>query len=128
MERAELKIYRQALERRAAQLGMMVRNRDNIAVEHPAEEFERMVLAGERDLAIQRLDRDSQMLRLIEAAVRRIDEGTYGICEGCEGPVQPKRLAALPWARFCLCCQQRQDAIQLPRPGGRADFAESLAA
>jgi|SRR5579862_4440575 len=42
----------------------------------------------------------------VEAALDRIDNGSYGVCDRCGQPVDPARLRALPWARYCLNCQQ----------------------
>src|SRR5271157_205821 len=49
---------------------------------------------------------DYAQLRLIEEALDRLDSGDYGICLACEQPIAPKRLAALPWARYCVSCQE----------------------
>jgi RNA polymerase-binding transcription factor DksA len=43
----------------------------------------------------------------IEAALQRIDAGTYGVCEGCGKPIGGERLAAIPWARLCIDDQRR---------------------
>ena len=43
----------------------------------------------------------------IDAALRRIDEGTYGTCEFCGEPIGAGRLRALPWARLCIDDQRR---------------------
>jgi len=48
-----------------------------------------------------------QTLADINAALRRIDDGTYGTCEGCGKPIAPERLAAIPWARVCIDDQRR---------------------
>jgi RNA polymerase-binding transcription factor len=48
-----------------------------------------------------------QTLGEIDAALRRIDEGTYGICEACGKPIAPERLAAIPWARRCIDDQRK---------------------
>ncbi len=48
-----------------------------------------------------------QTLAEIDAALRRIDDGTYGICEVCGKPIAPERLAAIPWARLCIDDQRR---------------------
>jgi RNA polymerase-binding transcription factor DksA len=48
-----------------------------------------------------------QTLAEIDAALRRIDDGTYGICEVCGKPIPPERLAAIPWARLCIVDQRR---------------------
>jgi DnaK suppressor protein len=48
-----------------------------------------------------------QTLTEIEAALRRIDDGTYGICESCGKPIGEERLKAIPWARLCIDDQRR---------------------
>ncbi|NCF25467.1 MAG: TraR/DksA family transcriptional regulator [Gammaproteobacteria bacterium] len=48
-------------------------------------------------------------LREIDAALRRIDEGSYGNCERCEEPVDPRRLDADPTARLCIDCASRSE-------------------
>jgi len=51
-------------------------------------------------------ENESKQLTLIDDAVRRIDDKEYGPCQNCEKPINPKRLNAIPWARFCLDCQE----------------------
>jgi DnaK suppressor protein len=46
-----------------------------------------------------------ELLREVEDALHRLDEGTYGKCQGCDEPISPKRLAAIPWAKYCVRCQ-----------------------
>jgi RNA polymerase-binding protein DksA len=43
----------------------------------------------------------------IDAALQRIEDGTYGICEGCGKPIGAERLSAIPWARLCIDDQRR---------------------
>jgi DnaK suppressor protein len=45
-------------------------------------------------------------LRLIEAALDRLETGDFGACQGCESAIPAKRLAAIPWARYCVSCQE----------------------
>jgi DnaK suppressor protein len=49
-------------------------------------------------------------LRAVEDAIRRIDNGDYGICANCEDPIEIKRLEAIPWARFCRACQEEMES------------------
>jgi len=49
---------------------------------------------------------DMKLLREVSDALRRIDTGHYGICLECEEPISPKRLEAVPWARYCVTCQE----------------------
>jgi DnaK suppressor protein len=55
---------------------------------------------------------DYVQLRLIEEALDRIESGDYGVCLSCEEPIPAKRLAALPWARYCVTCQEEIGGLQ----------------
>ncbi len=48
-------------------------------------------------------------VREIDAAINRIADGTYGICENCGARIPTKRLYALPWTRLCLDCSEEKD-------------------
>jgi DnaK suppressor protein len=50
---------------------------------------------------------DMKLLREVSDALHRIEVGQYGICLECEEPISPKRLDAVPWARYCVTCQER---------------------
>lgn len=62
------------------------------------------VFAQQRDLALR--DRAEQQLVLVDAALARLDVGTYGACTRCGQPIAPERLEALPWAPRCIDCQR----------------------
>lgn len=51
-------------------------------------------------------ENESRQLTLIDEALRRIDDDEYGLCQNCEKEINQKRLAAIPWARYCLDCQE----------------------
>jgi DnaK suppressor protein len=46
---------------------------------------------------------------MIDQALLRIENDEYGPCQNCDEAINPKRLAAIPWARFCLNCQELQE-------------------
>lgn len=50
---------------------------------------------------------ETALLRELEAALRRLERGTFGICAGCGEPISEKRLEAVPWAKFCIPCYER---------------------
>ncbi len=75
--------------------------------------------ATERDLAIRNVDRDSNLLRDVKDALRRIELGSFGTCLHCESAISPKRLAAVPWA---ACCIQCQEASERDRRDGTESF------
>jgi DnaK suppressor protein len=70
------------------------------------------VASEERDREINYLltDRDRSKLQSIDQALERIEEGTYGICESCEGEITPERLKAMPFTRLCVQCQSEREA------------------
>jgi DnaK suppressor protein len=49
---------------------------------------------------------DYAQLRMVDEALDRLQAGDYGICLACEEPIAPKRLRAIPWARYCVTCQE----------------------
>jgi DnaK suppressor protein len=108
----ELGAFLRALKNRLAELGSGDRSREALAIETSADELDRIQQATDRDYAIGNLERTSSQLREVQSALLRVDEGTYGICIGCEETIGPKRLAAIPWASFCIVCQERADCEQ----------------
>ena len=50
-----------------------------------------------------------RLLDLVERALVRFDDGTYGLCADCGRPIDPARLEALPYAQLCLDCQSKQE-------------------
>lgn len=109
MTKTELNKYKQILEEKLAELSQAVRDREGIAIEKSPDALDEVQHAAERELAIRNLDRETQLLRNVRAALRRIQEGTYGVCLHCEEDINPKRLNAVPWAPFCIQCQELAD-------------------
>jgi DnaK suppressor protein len=107
MTRSDLAAFRRNLESVKTELG--TRNRERCAIETSPEELDRIQNASERDYAIGDWERKSNREREVEAALRRIDAGTFGVCAGCEEDISPKRLAAVPWASLCIGCQETAD-------------------
>ena len=58
-------------------------------------------------------DTDRRLLRLIDAALRRVKETSFGECQNCGEKIEARRLEAVPWARHCVECQELQDKGQL---------------
>jgi DnaK suppressor protein len=112
MTKAELAKYKEILEARQAELAGVLRNRDGITIEKSPDALDEVQNAAERELAIRNLDRESNLLRNVRAALRRIDDGTYGVCVHCEEDISPKRLNAVPWTPFCIACQEAADRAQ----------------
>lgn len=56
---------------------------------------------------------DRALLQLVEDALRRIKDESFGQCASCEEELQQKRLEAVPWTRYCISCQEKQERGQL---------------
>jgi DnaK suppressor protein len=63
------------------------------------------VLSFSKESLFERSSQRRTILRLIEAALQRITDGSFGVCAGCGEEIQSRRLEALPWTQFCLRCQ-----------------------
>jgi DnaK suppressor protein len=109
MSKTELEKYKVTLEAKKAEIAASLRNRDEIAIEKTADAIDEVQLAGERELAIRNLDRESILLRNVRAALARMADGSFGTCLHCEEDISPKRLNAVPWAPFCIRCQEAAD-------------------
>lgn len=59
---------------------------------------------AEEELSLSLLGHEEQLVRDIYAALARIDTGTFGRCEGCGKPIAKRRLAVIPYARYCIRC------------------------
>jgi DnaK suppressor protein len=112
MTKTELNKYREILEAKQTELAQVLRNRDGITIEKSPDALDEVQNAAERELAIRNLDRESNLLRNVRAALHRIDEGMYGVCLHCEEDISPKRLNAVPWAPYCIACQETADRNQ----------------
>jgi DnaK suppressor protein len=81
-------------------------------VEHPRVSHGAQTAAAtevsESQRGQQMRDREEQHLIQIEAALKRIDAGTFGTCQTCGKPIAPERLEALPWALDCIDCHAKK--------------------
>jgi DnaK suppressor protein len=109
MTKVEVNKFKKILEAKQTELERVVRNRDAIAIEKSADALDEVQHASERELAIRNLDRESNLLRAVRLALRRIGDGSFGTCLHCEEEISPKRVAAVPWAANCIQCQELAD-------------------
>jgi DnaK suppressor protein len=112
MTKTELNKFKNTLEAKQAELVHFVSNREGIAIEKSPDALDEVQHAAERELAIRNLDRESNLLRNVRGALRRLNDGTFGTCVHCEEEISPKRLAAVPWTAYCIQCQELADRNQ----------------
>src|SRR2546423_11615555 len=109
MTKTELEKFKAVLEAKQAELASALRNRDDIAIEKTPDALDEVQLAGERELAIRNLDRESNLLRQVKAALARIADGSFGTCTRCDEEISAKRLNAVPQSPYCIRCQEAHD-------------------
>ena len=80
-------------------------------LEDPSDSGDLSQQSHEEWLFLNRNSLEKSLLREVEEALLRVKEGTYGICQECEEPISAKRLQALPWAKFCVSCQEIHSAL-----------------
>ena len=125
MTQTEINKYKAMLEAKQAELSAGLRNREDIAIEKTPDAIDEVQLAGERELAIRNLDRESNLLRNVKGALVRIADGSYGVCMHCEEDIKIKRLDAVPWTKYCIKCQEAADRHEFETETG--DTVELLA-
>lgn len=111
MGAAEIHRYRAALQAKLAELEAGVRRWDDIAVETAPDAMDDSTFANDRDFAVERLVQITSLLVSVRSALDRISGGSYGVCLGCSEAISTKRLAVLPWAAYCLPCQEKLDML-----------------
>jgi DnaK suppressor protein len=120
MLQSELEKYKRMLEAKQAELSIGLLNREDIAIEKSADALDEVQLAGERELAIRNLDRESNLLRNVRGALKRIADGSYGVCMHCDEDIKPKRMDAVPWTKYCIRCQEAADRHEFEAEPGES--------
>jgi DnaK suppressor protein len=109
MKQGEVEQLRQKLEFQRDETRQFLRRMDQEAQSLDAEatqdSADRCVISLSKESLFERSSQRRTVLRLIEAALTRIADGSFGICVGCGDEIQDQRLQALPWTQFCLRCQ-----------------------
>jgi DnaK suppressor protein len=113
MDKRRVRVFRDKLiDRRGTLMGQVQeaerysRERDSEATQDPAD---MAANAYTKELMVSMSDNDRQLLKLIDEAVERMEAGTYSKCVRCETVLPEKRLEAVPWARYCISCQDLQE-------------------
>jgi DnaK suppressor protein len=106
------KVKKRLQAKREELLHDLMKNREvsDETVDESAQDMaDRATSAYTKEFAYSLSENDRKTLLLIDEALGRLEDGTYGTCVHCGNPVQEKRLEAVPWARHCLDCQELQD-------------------
>lgn len=113
MEKKKLEAFKKRLELRQQELRHMVtRNQqDGRAADEEATQdvADRAASSYTKEFLFSQSNNDRQLLNMVEGALARIREGSFGECVSCGKEINAKRLEAVPWARHCIDCQEKAE-------------------
>ncbi len=121
MDKKRLEQFKKQLETRQQELRRTVSRTEEdgrIADAEAAQDIaDRAANSYTKEFLFSQSNNDRQLLAMVNSALERIREGTFGECIACGDEINAKRLEAVPWARYCIACQERteQGAMQESR-------------
>ncbi|MEX2262325.1 MAG: TraR/DksA family transcriptional regulator [Bryobacteraceae bacterium] len=102
--------YRRILEQKVTDVRRSLSAQNAAAVvarlDVPSDEGDLSQQSHEEWIFLNRNKLDITLLRQVQEALHRIRHGTFGVCGECDEPISPKRLDAVPWAKYCVKCQE----------------------
>lgn len=111
MDKKKLEAFKKRLEERQKDLRRTVsrteqdgRTADDEATQDIAD---RAASSYNKEFLFHQSNNDRQLLNMVEGALNRIREGSFGECISCGQEINPKRLDAVPWTRHCIECQEK---------------------
>lgn len=117
MDKKRLEVLKKQLEQRRDDLrSTMTKNAQDgrEASEESSQDIaDRATSSYTKEFLFTQSANDRNLLQMVEGALVRISEGTYGDCVSCGNEINPKRLEAVPWARHCIGCQEKLEKGEL---------------
>jgi DnaK suppressor protein len=117
MEKKKLEQFKKRLEDRQQELRRMVSSRQqdgrNQGEDIAQDIADRAASSYNKEFLFTQSTNERQMLGMVDSALARIREGSYGECISCGNEINAKRLEAVPWTRYCIECQDKLEKGQL---------------
>jgi len=117
MDKKRLETFKKRLEDRQLELRKTVTNRQqdgrNQGEDIAQDIADRAASSYNKEFLFTQSTNERQMLGMVDSALARIREGTYGECISCGNEINAKRLEAVPWTRYCIECQDKLEKGQL---------------
>jgi DnaK suppressor protein len=119
MSKKELEKYRRLLEDKKASLSAEIaktRSAEEETTEESTQDIaDKAVSSYTREFLYSLTDGERGTLLQIDEAIGRVDDATYGLCANCGQSMAEKRLTAVPWAPYCVDCQELAEKGMLPQ-------------
>lgn len=113
MEKKKLDVFRKRLEERQQALRKTVSRTEEdgrVADQDSAQDIaDRAANSYTKEFLFSVSNNERQLLNMVETALQRIREGTFGECVHCGNEINSKRLEAVPWTRYCIACQEKKE-------------------
>jgi DnaK suppressor protein len=111
MDKKKVEQFKKRLETRQQELRRTVTRtqQDGRAADDEATQdiADRAASSYNKEFLFHQSNNDRQLLNMVESALDRIRQGTFGECISCGQEINPKRLEAVPWTRHCIACQEK---------------------
>ncbi len=122
MDKKKIEFFKKKLEERQQQLRRTVTRTEqdgrSTDLDTAQDIADRAASSYNKEFLFHQSNSDRQLLQMVEGALSRIREGTFGQCISCGKDINPKRLEAVPWTRYCIECQERMEKGQLEEATG----------
>jgi DnaK suppressor protein len=116
MDRKSIQRFKEALQvrHRELRLGLAQTQQESLTAQHDygKDEGDRANMSLAREIDLGHKSRGRGLLTSVDAALKRISQGTFGHCLNCEQEINAKRLEAIPWVRYCITCQELIDSAK----------------
>jgi RNA polymerase-binding transcription factor len=111
MEKKKLELFKKRLEERQQQLRRTVMRTEqdgrDADLDSAQDVADRAASSYNKEFLFHQSNSERQLLQMVEGALSRVREGTYGECISCGQEINTKRLEAVPWTRHCIECQEK---------------------
>lgn len=111
MDGEKLAKFRTLLQSRQQELTRLVsvsqEHGRSVMEDYPQDAAERANVFASKEFFFAHSTQGRRLLKMVTEALERMEDGSYGQCVACHNEINPKRLEAVPWARYCLQCQER---------------------
>jgi DnaK suppressor protein len=122
MDKKKVEYFRKKLEERQQQLRKNVSRtqQDGRAsdLDTAQDIADRAASSYNKEFLFHQSNSERQLLQMVEGALSRIREGSFGQCISCGKDINPKRIEAVPWTRHCIECQEKLEKGQLEEAAG----------
>jgi DnaK suppressor protein len=108
MDKQQILRLQRRLELRQQELRLNIEHQRQYARETEPEPdvLDQATSAYDKESVLQRSNEEKQLLEMVESALRRLRDGSFGQCQHCGKDIDGRRLVAVPWTQRCIQCQE----------------------